>query len=230
MKVDECFGATIAGEGAIAGCVTTFVRLGGCDYRCHFCDSMHAVDPANVGNWREMSAREICDELHRIAPNYPMGAWVTISGGNPAIWQTELPELVSVLNAAGWAINIETQGSVPNEAFLLADMVTISPKGPSSGMVTRYDKLSECIAQAADRAVLKFVVGSDADFAFAKEVAVCYPDIPVYVQPVTVDSAGGKAFPGYRDLCEKVANDRSLCEWRVIPQLHVLAWGGERGR
>src|SRR5215831_3988340 len=37
MKVDEIFGPTIQGEGALAGAVSMFVRLGGCDYRCAWC-------------------------------------------------------------------------------------------------------------------------------------------------------------------------------------------------
>jgi hypothetical protein len=47
--VVEVFGPTIQGEGAMAGLPTYFVRLGGCDWRCAWCDSMHAVDPAQVG-------------------------------------------------------------------------------------------------------------------------------------------------------------------------------------
>ena len=48
MKVVETFGPTIQGEGPYAGRVCHFVRFGGCDYRCTWCDSMHAVDPGLV--------------------------------------------------------------------------------------------------------------------------------------------------------------------------------------
>ena len=44
--VIEVFGPTIQGEGAEAGLPTHFVRFGGCDYRCSWCDTMYAVDPA----------------------------------------------------------------------------------------------------------------------------------------------------------------------------------------
>ena len=45
IPVVEIFGPTIQGEGAEAGVPTHFVRVGGCDYRCIWCDTMYAVDP-----------------------------------------------------------------------------------------------------------------------------------------------------------------------------------------
>jgi len=44
IRVSEIFGPTIQGEGALIGQPTVFVRTGGCDYRCSWCDSLHAVD------------------------------------------------------------------------------------------------------------------------------------------------------------------------------------------
>ena len=46
--VIEIFGPTIQGEGSEAGLATHFIRVGGCDYRCSWCDTMYAVDPAAV--------------------------------------------------------------------------------------------------------------------------------------------------------------------------------------
>ena len=44
IRISEIFGPTIQGEGALIGQPTVFVRTGGCDYRCAWCDSLHAVD------------------------------------------------------------------------------------------------------------------------------------------------------------------------------------------
>ena len=46
IRVSEIFGPTIQGEGALIGQPTIFVRTGGCDYRCSWCGTMHAVDSA----------------------------------------------------------------------------------------------------------------------------------------------------------------------------------------
>ena len=48
MRVVEVFGPTVQGEGPYAGRVCHFLRLGGCDYRCSWCDTPYAVDPAQV--------------------------------------------------------------------------------------------------------------------------------------------------------------------------------------
>ena len=97
FPVIEIFGPTIQGEGAEAGLPTHFVRLGGCDYRCSWCDTMYAVDPATVRRDAvRMGVEEICAALDRLrgAP-----AWVSLSGGNPALHH--LGELVDALHAAG---------------------------------------------------------------------------------------------------------------------------------
>ena len=130
------------------------------------------------------------------------------------------------LRAAGRRVNIETQGSVPNKAFKRADAITLSPKGPSSGMVLDHAKLAACVELANGRAVFKFVIGDEADMAFARATAARHPEVPVFAQPITVKGA----FPNLATLCETVATTPELSRWKVIPQLHVLAWGNERGR
>ena len=51
IRVSEIFGPTIQGEGVLIGLPTVFVRTGGCDYRCSWCDSLHAVDPKYRHDW-----------------------------------------------------------------------------------------------------------------------------------------------------------------------------------
>jgi 7-carboxy-7-deazaguanine synthase len=130
--VIEVFGATIQGEGAEAGMPTHFVRLGGCDYRCTWCDTMYAVDPALVrANAEGLSVDEI---LGRVADLEGRPRWVTVSGGNPALH--ELADLVDGLHDAGFLVAAETQGSVWRPWLASLDRLTISPKPPSSGMAT----------------------------------------------------------------------------------------------
>lgn len=232
MKVDEIFGPTLQGEGAMAGAWTMFVRLGGCDFRCSWCDTLHAVDPAYAKRWIEMTPGEVLADVEAKAAHLPPGAWVTISGGNPAIWQRELPELVAALQGRGWRVAIETQGSVVNEAFREADMVVFSPKPPSSKMPMDWDRLAVGMVMAQARAVLKVVIFDDADLAFAKEVHARHPFAPFFAQPGTAQSwpIQQQIIERLRWLSDKVLQDVGCIGWRVIPQLHALAWGGERGR
>jgi len=83
IRVSEIFGPTIQGEGALIGLPTVFVRTGGCDYRCAWCDSLHAVDAEFRHEWTPMQAGEIMAEVARLSGGRPL--LVTLSGGNPAI-------------------------------------------------------------------------------------------------------------------------------------------------
>src|SRR4051812_37910168 len=130
--VVEIFGPTIQGEGAEAGLATHFLRVGGCDYRCSWCDTMYAVDPATVrAHARKLTTTQIVDEIENLA-----GApeWVTISGGNPALH--ELGQVVDELHASGYRVSVETQGSRWRDWLASVDRLTISPKPPSSEMAS----------------------------------------------------------------------------------------------
>src|SRR6266853_3314773 len=100
----ECFGPTVQGEGAVIGQLTYFLRLGGCDYRCAMCDSMHAVDPVLVkANAQWLTQSQIFTALvnQRIEGST---YWVTLSGGNPCIH--DLDYLCSILVTNQWSIAV----------------------------------------------------------------------------------------------------------------------------
>jgi 7-carboxy-7-deazaguanine synthase len=144
IMVSEIFGVTIQGEGALIGVPTVFVRTGGCDYRCSWCDTLYAVLPEHKDEWHPMTAEEIFAEIQRLSNNQPL--LVTLSGGNPAI--QPLGDLLDLGHAHGYTFAVETQGSVAPPWFARLDHLTLSPKPPSSKQVTRWDRLDRCIAYA----------------------------------------------------------------------------------
>ncbi len=235
IRISEIFGPTIQGEGALIGVPTVFVRTGGCDYRCVWCDSLHAVDSEYRHDWAAMSAGAVMDEVRRLSGGLPLT--VTLSGGNPAI--QPLGDLIALGREGGYGFAMETQGSVAKGWFSQLDMLVLSPKPPSSGMQTDWALLQECIdaAQGAPT-VLKIVVFDEADYAYARDVAARYPGLPVYLQPgnhtppppedddATVDLAG--IDDRMRWLVDRVIADRWHAA-RVLPQLHVMLWGNKRG-
>ncbi len=235
IRVSEIFGPTIQGEGALIGLPTVFVRTGGCDYRCSWCDSLHAVDAAYRDTWVPMAAAEVMAEVERLSGGRPL--MVTLSGGNPAI--QPLGPLIRLGREKGYRFALETQGSVARGWFADLDMLVLSPKPPSSGMDLDWAALGQC-AEAADGAqmVLKIVVFDEADYRFAREVAAFLPLLPVCLQPgnhtppppdddsAVVDQAG--IDDRMRWLVERVTAD-GWFEARVLPQLHVMLWGNKRG-
>ena len=82
ITISECFGVTIQGEGALIGKPTVFVRTGGCEYRCSWCDTLYAVLPEHKDEWKPMKTEEVFAEIQRLSPTPIL---VTLSGGNPAI-------------------------------------------------------------------------------------------------------------------------------------------------
>jgi len=144
IRISEIFGPTIQGEGALIGQPTVFVRTGGCDYRCSWCDTLHAVDSKFRDDWRPMTAADIFARVRELSGGRPI--MVSLSGGNPAI--QPLGELIALGKSRGYQFALETQGSIAQDWFAELDVLTLSPKPPSSGMTTDFQKLDECVAAA----------------------------------------------------------------------------------
>lgn len=129
--VVEIFGPTIQGEGVDQGVVSHFVRFGGCDYRCTWCDTPHAVLPAEVkANARKMTALQIVEELDAIETHQGNAPWIILTGGNPAL--LDLTELIEKLHDMEWLVAVETQGSRWRDWMWNLDRVCVSPKPPSA--------------------------------------------------------------------------------------------------
>jgi 7-carboxy-7-deazaguanine synthase len=235
VPVIEIFGPTIQGEGTEAGVPTHFVRLGGCDYRCVWCDTMYAVDPEIVrATATKLAAKDI---VERVVALEGRPAWTTISGGNPALH--DLSHLVAGLHEAGFLVSVETQGSHWKPWLGDVDRLTISPKPPSSGMATSEHSaqfgrfMSAALAACANRAVLKVVVFDQEDLDWAIAISERFSQLPLHLSagtpvpaPHNVREAVGER---YRWLCEEVAARAALRHARVLPQLHVIAWQGATG-
>lgn len=173
IAVVEIFGPTFQGEGPLAGAKTMFVRFGGCDYRCKMCDSLHAVDPMAVKKHAKyLTAEEILDQL--LAARGESGTcWVTLSGGNPCMW--DLTRLVSLCNGAGLACAVETQGTLWQPWLASCQMVVLSPKAPGMGEKFEEGKLIAILQKIKESGkvvpvALKIVVFSMQDIEFALSV------------------------------------------------------------
>ncbi len=89
---------TIQGEGFYQGRAAYFIRLGGCDVGCVWCD---VKDSWDAGKHPHMSIEELLQEVKKTAADL-----VVITGGEPAMH--DLAPLTRVLKAAGLHTNIET--------------------------------------------------------------------------------------------------------------------------
>lgn len=230
FPVIEVFGPVVQGEGSLIGQRTAFVRFGLCDYRCSWCDTLYAVLPELVAEYAErLSPQEIADRVEALAAGNPF-TWVTFSGGNPAIHQ--LNYVAELLRARDYRIAVETQGTHWRSWLNRSHLVVISPKPPSSGMTTDWSRLAEFVYKTQVQKILKVVVADEQDFLFAKQVHAAYPSLRLYLQPCnrvgvdTLPELVGKL----QRLVERTLSDRDMVDVTVLPQLHVLLYGNERGR
>lgn len=153
---------TLQGEGAYSGQAAYFIRLGGCDVGCVWCDVKESWD---AGAHPLMTTAAIV----AAAAQHP-GRIAVITGGEPAMHN--LQPLCDALHAAGFRTHIETSGSSTLSGRL--DWVTLSPKKFKA-------PLEESLQQAHE---LKVVVFNKTDFKWAEEHAVKVPEHCIlYLQP-----------------------------------------------
>ena len=153
---------TLQGEGAYQGQAAYFVRLGGCDVGCVWCDVKDSWDEGKHPLW------EIKDLLSNIKDT--PAKIVVITGGEPLMHN--LTELTMQLKKAGLRTHIETSGSSPFSGVW--DWITLSPKKFKSPLpeVTRFAN------------ELKVIVYNKSDFAWAEEYAAkVSAGCKLYLQP-----------------------------------------------
>lgn len=232
IPVMEIFGPTIQGEGMVIGQKTMFVRTGGCDYSCSWCDSKFTWD--GTGKSTAMKAEEIISSLKDIGGE--AFSHITISGGNPALHKG-LGELINQCHEQGWKVAVETQGSYWQDWLLDIDDVTISPKPPSSLMTTDFNKLDTFMHNLKDaNASLKVVVFNDEDFTYAEMIHQRFPTVPFFLQVgnddvLTIDDQAlvSSLLKRFEWLIDRSMKSTIMNDAKVLPQLHALIWGNKRG-
>lgn len=139
---------TIQGEGNYTGTAAYFIRLGGCDVGCHWCDVKESWD----------------EKLHPLTPVETIvsnakknGKLAVITGGEPLMWNLDF--LTSALKSENIQTNMETSGAY--EMSGTWDWVCLSPKKTKLPTQSAYDAANE----------LKMIIYNHNDFKFAEEQA-----------------------------------------------------------
>ena len=190
LPIMEAF-YTIQGEGHYTGTPAYFIRLGGCDVGCVWCD---VKDSWDASQWPEQSIEQIVAE----AQSYK-GKLAVITGGEPLMY--DLTELTQKLDAANMQVNIETSGAHPLTGEW--DWICFSPK--------KFMKPRSEFYHVADE--LKVVIYNKSDFAWAEEhAAKVNPDCLLYLQPEWDKS--GKMLP------EIIAYVKDNPRWNISLQTH----------
>ena len=153
---------TLQGEGFHQGRAAYFIRLGGCDVGCVWCDVKDSWDA-------DIHPRYSIDQLVAEVKSTPTQL-VVITGGEPLMHN--LDALTAALQAAGLQTNIETSGAHPLSGQW--DWICLSPKKfkePLPGILPHANEL-------------KVVIFNKSDFDWAeKYAALVSPSCKLYLQP-----------------------------------------------
>ena len=153
---------TLQGEGFHQGRAAYFIRLGGCDVGCVWCDVKESWDAA------KHPLINISDLILNIQQT--AAKLVVITGGEPLMHN--LNKLTTTLQEAGFETNIETSGAHPLSGSW--DWVCLSPKkfkAPLPGILPLANEL-------------KVVIFNRSDFSWAEEyAALVSPACKLYLQP-----------------------------------------------
>ncbi len=158
---------SINGEGPLAGMLSAFIRLKGCNLHCNYCDTSWANEsdcPALSLSAAELLAWLDKNQISR----------VTLTGGEPLL-TANVDDLIRTLGEHGIAVEIETNGSVdltPFSKIKVRPRFTMDYKCPDSGM-EEFMKVSNFSVLSAKDSV-KFVVSSERDLRCAKEIVEKY--------------------------------------------------------
>jgi len=153
---------TLQGEGFHQGKAAYFIRLGGCDVGCVWCDVKESWDAAKHPLWK-------IEDLVLAVSKTP-AKLVVITGGEPLMHN--LDALTAALRSKGLETNIETSGAHPLSGSW--NWICLSPKkfkAPLPGILPHADEL-------------KVVVFNKSDLEWAEQyAALVSPDCKLYLQP-----------------------------------------------
>jgi len=227
LLVSEVFGPTLQGEGPSAGRSAAFVRLGGCNLACVWCDTSYTWDLSRHDLASELVVRPTSEVA---AQALSFGApLIVITGGEPALQAVEAASLAKTVTRAGGAVELETSGSVPLGPLATAvRLVVVSPKLANSGgrpqARFRWAVLEEICA--LPHSVLKFVVTSPAELAEVDEITGRLKTMPERVWIMPQGTERGTLLARMSALAGPVA----ARGWSLSSRLQVVIWGNERGR
>jgi 7-carboxy-7-deazaguanine synthase len=202
LKIYEIF-PSIQGEGLRLGEPTLFIRFSQCNLKCSFCDTKDAWQKG-----QKMTVAQVVKKVQKIQGSFP-AEWACLTGGEPLL--QNIGELVRILKAEGFKIQVETNATIPPPIGV--NWYTVSPKPPDYFYQPAFKKKAKEV---------KIVVTRELDLAVLKKIRQDFPEkIPVLLQPQSNNQASGKH--AYRLL--RQALEEGMKNIRLTAQIHkIFRW------
>jgi len=244
--------ASVQGEGPEVGRKTVFVRFGGCDLRCSWCDSPdtwrtssvcrieHRGRDGGIVEWANpLTVDQVVAQVELLDPR--PSTWVSLTGGEPLLQPEAVAALADRLAAGGRRIYLETHG-LHAEALAPVveriDLVSMDWKLdsdvrwgpgrtplPGAAFHDAHERFLT-VAQRARAVYVKVVLTPstrDEELdAMLDRIERVAPAVPLVLQPVT-PAGGVKEMPSPERLLAWLARaEQRLSDVRLIPQTHPI--------
>jgi 7-carboxy-7-deazaguanine synthase len=208
IEVQEVFGPSIEGEGALVGAPGVYIRTG------------PAVQP------KLMSVEDLIKDVESRCGHHPY--LVTVTGGEPSLYD-EIGDLLDKLHTKNHPVKIETKGIKIPTWIEQVDTLSLSPDlyAPSWDVLRAY-------IQSAQAVYLKAGILTSEDLEQAYKISRAFSTTPFYLFPKhdeALESLGDineNLLGRYRWLVSEVLQ-RQWTNMRVFPPAHVLLWGNATG-
>lgn len=210
LRITEIF-HSLQGEANTVGIPTVFIRLTGCPLRCVYCDTAYAFTGGE-----KMTVADIVAQVRRHQCQY-----ITVTGGEP-LAQPGCHELMTALVDEGFKVSLETSGALNVSSVDPRVVKVMDLKTPSSGEMDK--NLYQNIAHLTSQDQVKFVIGDQADYEWAKAILNEYQldqRCHILFSPVM-----GLQNP--TELAEKILQDHLKVRFQI--QLHKLLWNDAQGK
>lgn len=197
LLVQEVF-PTLQGEGPNVGMPAVFVRLGGCNLTCSFCDT-------EFESFKKSSLDDLMEKVRKF--NHKL---VVITGGEPL--RQPIEKLCDVLIEEGYKVQVETNGTLFRNLNLAVEIIC-SPKNTGAG----YFPIREDLLRRVNS--FKFIISKNAkEYAEVPELGQSKYDISVFLQPMDeYDEVKNKINMAYAvELCMKFGYRLSLQTHKIL--------------
>jgi 7-carboxy-7-deazaguanine synthase len=205
MVITEIF-KSIQGESTFAGLPCVFVRLTGCNLRCHWCDTAYAFHGG-----QKMTVEDVLARVRQLG-----GKLVELTGGEPLLQDDVIP-LTRQLVGEGFRVLVETSGEryiglLPRAAIKVLDV-----KCPGSGESNSF--CADNLGALEKKDQIKFVILDEDDYRYARDFMLQH-DLHARVDEVILSPVFGQLHP--RQLAEWILRDG--LDVRLGLQIHKFIW------
>lgn len=215
------------GEGLCVGNPHLFIRFGGCNLACDYCDTPESI-PAKSGTL--FSIQDVLTSVDRFEGkgNFGDQRVISLTGGEPLLHVSFLEHLIPPLRKRGWQIYLETNGTLPRAlAKIVAgcDWIAMDFKLETATGHDLWEAHQWFLEIGGDKVFVKMVLTDTSKeeefYQGVERLKMTQPDTPLILQPATPWGATG-SIPLERLTCWWAWAARRLRNVPIIPQVHRL--------